>query len=116
MPIIIDNQEIKVIKKGSGWKIHNLADAKNFGSPVMVVHRWVLEPKISGPVLTHSNVDQLLYVIRGSGTAKVNSIDMVLDEESVLWLENGDEYQFVSGESGLEILQGYSPEYERRND
>ena len=48
--------------------------------------------------------------------AKVNSIDMSLDEESVLWLENGDEYQFVSRESGLEILQGYYPEYERIND
>jgi quercetin dioxygenase-like cupin family protein len=51
----------------------------------------------------------LLYVIRGSGTAVVNGEDMPLNDESVLWLEPGEQYQFIAGADGLEILQGYAP-------
>ena len=47
MPIIIDKQEIKVINKGTGWKIYNLADVRNFGSAVMTevicLRYWVCQ-------------------------------------------------------------------------
>jgi mannose-6-phosphate isomerase-like protein (cupin superfamily) len=53
--------------------------------------------------------DQLLYVIRGNGTAEVDERTFPLEEESVLWLESGEQYCFIAGENGLEILQGYAP-------
>jgi mannose-6-phosphate isomerase-like protein (cupin superfamily) len=54
-------------------------------------------------------VDQLLYVIRGNGTAEVDERTFPLEGESVLWLEPGEQYCFIAGENGLEILQGYAP-------
>ena len=75
----------------------------------MVARRWTLEPNATGPMLTQGDSEQLLYVIRGSGIALVNGEELPLDRESVLWLEPGEKYQFVAGDSGMEILQGYAP-------
>ena len=75
----------------------------------MVARRWILEPRAKGPELVQGNTDQLLYVIKGSGSAIVNGKEMSLTDESVLWLEPGEQYQFIAGENKLEILQGYAP-------
>jgi quercetin dioxygenase-like cupin family protein len=108
MPIIINKEEVK-ISKGKGWTQITVADAKMMGAPAMVACRWVIEAGAQGPKLEQGDTDQLLYVIRGSGTAVVNGEDMPLNDESVLWLEPGEQYQFIAGEDGLEILQGYAP-------
>jgi quercetin dioxygenase-like cupin family protein len=72
----------------------------------MAARRWLFEPGAIGPVLEHGRTDQLLYVIRGSGTAEVDGQSFPLSEESVLWLESGEIYHFIAGDGGLEILQG----------
>ena len=48
-------------------------------------------------------------MIKGDGIAKVNSKEFPLDKESILWLESGEKYHFISGSLGLEILQGTAP-------
>ncbi len=108
MPIIINEADVK-ITQGEGWRQLTVADAAVIGAPAMVTHRWVFEAGAEGPKLTQGDTDQLLYVIRGSGEAIVNGEAMLLTEESVLWVEPGEVYQFVAGEAGLEILQGYAP-------
>ncbi len=59
--------------------------------------------------MIQGEAEQLLYVIRGSGVALVNSEQLPLEPESVLWLEPGDRYRIEAGEHGLEILQSYAP-------
>jgi quercetin dioxygenase-like cupin family protein len=109
MPIIVKAEETKTVRQGDGWKLIGLADETTFGVPAMIARRWVLEPGARGPDLTHSDSDQLLYVIRGGGTADVDGQMLALSEESVLWLEPGERYCFIAGDEGLEILQGYAP-------
>jgi quercetin dioxygenase-like cupin family protein len=109
MPIIVKAEETKTVRQGEGWKLIALADEATFGTPAMIARRWVLEPGARGPDLTHGDSDQLLYVIRGGGTAEVDGQALALSEESVLWLEPGEQYYFIGGEEGLEILQGYAP-------
>jgi quercetin dioxygenase-like cupin family protein len=108
MPIIISAEDVKVTQ-GQGWAQFTMADTEVIGVPAMVTRRWVFESGARGPQLEQGETDQLLYVIRGSGQAIVNSEEMPLAEESVLWVEPGEQYQFVAGDEGLEILQGYAP-------
>ena len=109
MPIIVNTEDTVVTRRGEGWLEITLTDAEIIGAPVMVARHWILKPGAKGPELVHGDTDQLLYVIKGSGSAIVNGKEMVLTDESVLWLEPGEQYQFVTGENVLEILQGYAP-------
>ena len=108
MPIVVQAEETQVIEQGDGWQEIGLADSNTFGTEAMIARRWLFEPKATGPKRTHGQDDQLLYVIRGSGTAVVNGESLSLLEESVLWLEPGEQYHFVAGKDGLDILQGYA--------
>jgi len=108
MPIIINAEDVKVAQ-GKGWTQLTVADAELMGASVMVTHRWIFEAEAEGPKLELGDADQLLYVIGGSGQAIVNDEEMPLTIESVLWVEPGEQYQFVAGADGLEILQGYAP-------
>jgi quercetin dioxygenase-like cupin family protein len=108
MPVILQADETKVIRQGDGWQEIALADTNTFGAEAMIARRWVLESGARGPELVHGQADQLLYVIRGEGTAVVDNQPFPLTEESILWLEPGEIYQFVAGEAGLDILQGYA--------
>ena len=106
---MIVNSEEMITRRGEGWIEITLADTQTIGAPAMVARRWVFESGARGPELVQGDVDQLLYVIRGSGKAIINGEEFPLADESVLWLEPGERYQFIAGEVGLEILQGYAP-------
>jgi quercetin dioxygenase-like cupin family protein len=108
MPVIINTGDVKAAQ-GKGWTRLTVADAEKIGAPAMVTYRWIFEAGAAGPQLEQGNTDQLLYVIRGSGKTIVNGEEMALAAETVLWVEPGERYQFVAGEEGLEILQGYAP-------
>lgn len=114
MPLILQPGDIKESRKGEGWRVIELANEDTFGERAMIARQWLFEPGAHGPDTLHGNSDQLLYVIRGSGTAIVNEDSFPLSEESILWLEPGEHYQFVAGDSGLEILQGYAIEQQGR--
>jgi quercetin dioxygenase-like cupin family protein len=109
MPIILNPEQMEVTHTDDGWTETTLADARSTGTAAMVARRWVLQPGIEGPERVHGDVDQLLYVMRGSGTVIVNGAEFPLGHESILWLEPGERYRFVAGPGGLEILQGYAP-------
>ena len=110
MPIILQSEDTPVLNQGQGWQEIELATNATFGEGIkaMVVKRWLFEPHAQGPYRTHGDSEQLLYVICGSGQAVVNGQTFELDDEAVLWLEPGEQYQFIAGSNGLEILQGYT--------
>lgn len=109
MPIIVNPEEMIAHRQGEGWTEITLADGHTIGVPAMVARRWILKPGARGPERVHGEVEQLLYVIRGSGTAVVGTEHLPLEPETMLWLEPGDRYHFEAGDEGLEILQGYAP-------
>lgn len=109
MPVILHSYETRLTDKGIGWIETTLADSQNTGTPAMVARRLSFEPFAVGPLKTHGDVEQLLYVIHGEGEAHVNSEVYPLKTETMLWLEPDDQYQFKAGADGLEILQGYAP-------
>lgn len=110
MPIIVQAKDTKVVRRGEGWQQIGLADEVIFGTQAMIASRWILEPGARGPTMTLNDSDQLHYVIRGSGTAEVDGHSYPLAEESVLWLELGEQYCFIARDDGLEILQGFVPD------
>lgn len=107
MPTVYQPHETPVLREGQGWQEIGLTAPDTFAEPTLIARRWVLQPGARGPQLEHGNAEQLLYVIRGSGTAEVDGEELPLSDESMLWLEPGETYCFVAGDSGLEILQGY---------
>jgi quercetin dioxygenase-like cupin family protein len=109
MPKIINPEEMKEIYSEDGWTVQTIADASHMGFPAMVAKWWTFEAGATGPEQTRGQADELLYVIRGSGQAIVDGQTFELDDESVLWVEEGEGYHFIAGDNGLEILQGYAP-------
>ena len=105
MPRIIKKVDIQGHPQIPGFQIKSITETLNQDSKVMEVKRLILDPNIISPEFTHNDIDQLLYVIKGDGIAKVNSKEFPLDKESILWLESGEKYLFISGGLGLEILQ-----------
>jgi quercetin dioxygenase-like cupin family protein len=110
MPIIIKPHEMQTEERRAGWKSTTLADEQAIGAASIVARRWSFEPAGKTETLVHGNVEQLLYVIGGSGTAFANGEELALEPESMLWLDPGDEYRLEAGPDGLEILQGFAPE------
>lgn len=108
MPKVLEPDDMQT-ETGEGWEVVTLADAGSIGAPAMVARRWNFQPGARGPEVTHGDVDQLLFVIRGGGSAVVDGERMELEAESSLWLEPGERYRFEAGDDGLEILQGYAP-------
>ena len=109
MPRIIKKEDIQVHPQIPGFQIKSVTETLNQDFKVMEVNCLILDPNIISPEFTHNDIDQLLYVIKGDGIAKVNSKEFPLDKESILWLETGEKYHFISGGLGLEILQATAP-------
>lgn len=107
MPKIIHSDDMQEAS-GDGWIVRTVADASHIGFPAMVAKWWIFTAGQPGPEQTQGSDAELLYVIRGSGQAIVDGKVFELDDESVLWLEEGEVYHFVAGNNGLEILQGYA--------
>ena len=109
MPTIINSQNMVEKQSCQGWSVRTVADARHIGVAAMVAKWWIFEPDAIGPSQTRGEADELLYVIRGTGQAVVGEQRFDLDDECVLWVEEGETYYFIAGETGLEILQGYAP-------
>jgi mannose-6-phosphate isomerase-like protein (cupin superfamily) len=109
MPTIISAEAMSETVSEAGWTMRTIADAGSIGFPAMVARWWIFPAGTKGPQQTRGKADELLYVIRGSGKAVVDGQEFELDDESVLWVEEGEKYYFVAGDAGLEILQGYAP-------
>ncbi len=109
MPIILNPEKMAMETSGEGWTKITLADLPSIGTAAIAARRWSFKPMATGPEQKHKDADEMLYVISGGGSIRVNGESLPLDRETVLWLEQGDVYQLMAGEKGLEVLQGYAP-------
>jgi len=57
----------------------------------------------------HRGADQCLFVVRGSGTARVNGKRYPLRPGTVLLIEHGDRHEIIAGQGRLETLNVYVP-------
>lgn len=71
-----------------------------------------------GPGNRHHGADQCLYVVGGSGVAKVNGRQYRLGQGVVMLIEHGDEHEIRNnGRTPLRTLNFYSPPaYTRSGD
>ena len=109
MPIILKPDKMHIETSENGWTRTSLANYQTIGTTAIVAQHWSFEPFSMGPEQEHEDTDELLYVISGEGTIRINDTALILERETVIWLEPGDVYQLIAGEMGLEILQGYAP-------
>ncbi len=109
MPVILNPENMPTESSGEGWMKISLADLANTGTSAIAARRWSLKSMAAGPEQRHKDADEMLYVISGRGAIVVNGEKLLLEHETVLWLEPGDVYQLIAGEDGLEVLQGYAP-------
>jgi quercetin dioxygenase-like cupin family protein len=120
VPILIRPEDAPEDSHGEGWVETTLADARTAGFPAMVVRRLTIEPGAVGPeVGAHASrgadtedepgTDQMLYVIRGEGSATLVEEQLPLAPETVLWLEPGDRSRLRAGPTGLDVLVAWAP-------
>lgn len=58
---------------------------------------------------SRQRAEHFLYVIRGTGLARVGAESFPLETESILWLEPGDVYSLEAGADALEVLLCRAP-------
>ena len=57
----------------------------------------------------HGGADQWLFVVRGTGTARINGKRHALRPGTVLLIERGDRHEIVAGRGRLDTLNLYVP-------
>lgn len=109
MPVVIETDLKKVVQRGEGWTETTLADSQVINGLGMVVRRWSFKPGSHTHEIQHGDREEMLYVISGSGIARLGNQELSLEPETLIWLEPGDRYIIQAGAEDLEILQGYAP-------
>jgi quercetin dioxygenase-like cupin family protein len=108
MPNIIEAARLTSTVSG-GIARTVLASRATLGSGALQVERVTLE---SGTRTSASGTpagENFVYVIRGSGRARVGAQVFELQPESVLWLEAGDRCSLEAGAEALEVLLCRAP-------
>ena len=57
----------------------------------------------------HRGADQCLFVVRGTGTARVNGKAYPLRPGTMVLIEHGDRHEIIAGRGRLETLNIYVP-------
>ncbi len=104
MPTIFSPADLKTTRVG-GAAHTTLADPAMLGSDALQVEHVTLDASAKTPAIAAPDGEHFLYVIRGTGTARVGAGMFPLEAESMLWLEAGDEYSIEAGAEGLEVLR-----------
>lgn len=71
--------------------------------------RLNLEARQTREWSAHDHGEHLLYVIRGSGSARVQDESLELAPESILWLDPGERATLIAGADGLQALTARAP-------
>ncbi len=58
---------------------------------------------------THEDSDELLYILKGGGTLRLDGRNLALSPKMAVWIPKGVEHSFTAGEGGVEAVQVYSP-------
>jgi len=108
MPNILEPKDIRAIKKNGG-KVAVLADYATLGTNALQVERIEIQESARTDVFEAVDAERFVYVIRGSGQARIGQDQYRLAPESVLWLERQDAFSLEGGKGGLEVLLCRAP-------
>ncbi len=109
MPVIIEPGGMHE-RRGEGWEETVLADAASIGAPAMTARRLRLGPGAAARAAVHEEgAEQFLYVVSGAGVAAAGDERWMLERETVVWAEPGDEIDLEAGPEGIEVLIARAP-------
>ena len=109
MPEFRQPEEMAVDESGEGWTLSTLAGPSQVRGLRMAARRWDLVGGARSPVRQGDRgAERFLYVIRGEGRALIGGDRLELGRESVVWLEQHDDYSLEAGPDGLEVLEARS--------
>ncbi|HEU0292871.1 MAG TPA: hypothetical protein VFR47_09050 [Anaerolineales bacterium] len=108
MPTIFEPKDLPVTEK-NGAKIATLANSALLGTDALQVESIILSAGAQSGSFEASNAERFAYVIHGNGQAHVGEQELLLDTESVLWLEKSDSFYLKAGAEGLEVLLCHAP-------
>lgn len=108
MPNILEPKDMRAIKKNGG-KVAVLADYATLGTNALQVERIEIQESARTDLFEAVEAERFIYVIRGSGQARIGQDQYRLAPESVLWLEKHDEFLLEGGKGGLEVLLCRAP-------
>ena len=108
MPLIFEPNDLTVIEH-NGVSLTTLANAAMLGVEALEVQRLALEPGADTPRFGPVQAERFLYVIRGTGSARVGDRAWPLAPESKLWVERDEQFFLAAGSDGLEVLLCRAP-------
>jgi mannose-6-phosphate isomerase-like protein (cupin superfamily) len=97
--------KVKKLRFGKGFKVV-------LGNRRVQAAQMVIEPGDAegGPSNRHKGADQWLFVLAGSGIAKINGRRIPLKTGSLLLIEHGEQHEIRNAGKGLlKTLNLYSP-------
>ncbi|MBI4248852.1 MAG: cupin domain-containing protein [Elusimicrobia bacterium] len=98
--------QIKAFRFGA-LKIRFLSGDKPFGK-TSILHEQ-LGPSCRVPDLYHKKTDELVILLKGRLTARLNGKPFALRAGDVLFLPAGTRHQFVTGSKAAEALSIFTP-------
>lgn len=108
MPTIFESTDLPVTEI-HGMNIATLANQTMLGTNALQLERILLQPGVKSLSYDPSDVERFMYVVRGTGQARVGEKAFPLSAESVLWLEREDTLTIKAGADGLEVLLCQAP-------
>ena len=108
MPTIFEPNDLPV-RNETGATYTTLANPAMLGADALGVERLSLEAGKKSEPASAVEAERFLYVIQGSGQARVGNETFPLSTESMLWLESGETFTLEAGADGLEILVSQAP-------
>jgi quercetin dioxygenase-like cupin family protein len=109
MPEFRQAAESEVEKRGAGWTLSLLADARHVPGMAMAARRWDLEPGVATPARSAAGgAERFLYVIAGTGRVRTGGEVLEVEREDMVWLEPGDEFGLESPVGPLAVLEATS--------
>ena len=103
----------KHLKMGKGFRVA-LGNRRSQAAEMVLPHG----DAEGGPKNRHHGADQWLFVVAGTGTAKINGKRYALKSGTLLLIERGDRHEICNtGRSKLRTLNFYiPPAYSKRGD
>lgn len=84
-----------------------LHSATGIGSAAMSRLRG--EAGFAVPEHVHEASDELLYVLSGGGTMRLDGRSVDVEPDMALWIPRGRRHSFTAGPEGIDAIQVYSP-------
>jgi mannose-6-phosphate isomerase-like protein (cupin superfamily) len=94
------------VDRGSGWTRTGLADGASVPGLPMSAWRWDLAGQAQvAEEVRGEPAERFLFVLAGSGWARVGGEEFQLGREDMVWLEPGESFTLAADPGGLAVLE-----------